>query len=106
MSQFSDAAPDDWVSPGRSTTVDVDGTPIGLANVEGTFVAFTNDCPHQFTPLGGQPLIRGRFIRCPGHGSVFDVTTGQCVVPSQDGWTGTLPTYETRVVDGIVQIRL
>jgi nitrite reductase/ring-hydroxylating ferredoxin subunit len=37
---------------------------------------------------------------------MFDVTTGQCVVPSQDGWRGTLPTYETRTIDGVVQVRL
>jgi nitrite reductase/ring-hydroxylating ferredoxin subunit len=35
---------------------------------------------------------------------MFDVTTGQCVLPSQDGWTGTLPTYNTRVVGDVVQV--
>jgi 3-phenylpropionate/trans-cinnamate dioxygenase ferredoxin component len=106
VSDFIDAAPDDWVAPGRTATVDVDGTPVALANVDGTYCAFANDCPHQATPLGGLPLTRGRFIMCPGHGSMFDVTSGQCVLPSQDGWTGTLGTYETRVVDGVVQVRL
>jgi nitrite reductase/ring-hydroxylating ferredoxin subunit len=106
VSDFIDAAPDDWVEPGRTATVDVDGTAVALANVDGTMCAFANDCPHQATQLGGLPLTRGRFIMCPGHNSMFDVTSGQCVVPSQDGWTGTLQTYETRVVDGVVQVRL
>ena len=106
MSDFIDAAPDDWVAPGRTATVDVKGTPVTLANVDGTMCAFANTCPHQDTPLGGLALTRGRFVMCPGHGSMFDVTSGQSVLPSQDGWTGTLQTYETRVVDGVVQVRL
>lgn len=106
MSEFTDAGPDDIVAPGKTTTVTVDGVTLGLANVDGTFWAFANRCPHQSRALGGGPLARGRFITCPGHGSMFDVTTGQCVVPSRDGWTGELPTYETRTVDGVVQVRL
>jgi nitrite reductase/ring-hydroxylating ferredoxin subunit len=54
--------------------------------------------------LGGLTLQRGRLLRCPEHGSMFDVTTGECVLPSQDGWTGTLPTYHTRVVEEVVQV--
>jgi nitrite reductase/ring-hydroxylating ferredoxin subunit len=37
---------------------------------------------------------------------MFDVITGQCVLPSQDGWSGPLPIYETRVVDDVVQVRI
>ena len=106
MGEYIDAAPTDWVAPGQTATVDVDGTPVALANVDGEFCAFANECPHQSTVLGGRPLSRGRLIQCPEHGSMFDVTTGQCVLPSQDGWTGTLTTYETRVIDDVVQVRL
>ena len=106
MGEFSDAMPTDWVAPGETATVDVDGLPVAVANVDGTFCAFSNQCPHQGTILGGLSLFRGRLIRCPEHGSTFDVTNGQCVLPSDDGWTGTLPTYETRIVDEVVQVRL
>jgi 3-phenylpropionate/trans-cinnamate dioxygenase ferredoxin subunit len=104
--EFVDAMPIDWVAPGETATVDVDGIPVAIANVDGEFHAFTNTCPHQSTPLGGLSLMRGRLIRCPEHGSTFDVTTGQCVLASQDGWSGTLPRYETRVVDDVVQVSL
>lgn len=33
-------------------------------------------------------------------------TTGECVLPSQDGWTGQLRLYRTRVVDDVVQVSL
>jgi 3-phenylpropionate/trans-cinnamate dioxygenase ferredoxin subunit len=106
VSVFEDAKPVDWVPPGETATVDVDGHPVTIANLDGTFCAFAHECPHQGTPLGGLPLLRGRLIRCPEHGSTFDVTTGQCVLPSQDGWTGELPTYETRVEGEVVQVCL
>jgi 3-phenylpropionate/trans-cinnamate dioxygenase ferredoxin subunit len=98
--------PVDWIAPGETATVEVDGRPVAVANVDGTFCAFSHQCPHQATPLGGLPLFRGRLIRCPEHGSVFDVTTGQCVLASQDGWTGELPTYPTRVVGDVVEVAL
>jgi nitrite reductase/ring-hydroxylating ferredoxin subunit len=37
---------------------------------------------------------------------MFDVTTGQCVLPSQNGWSGPLRTFPTRVVDEIVLVAL
>ncbi len=106
MIEFYDAAPADWVAPGETATVDVEGLAVALANVDGTFCAFANECPHQGTPLGGLSLLRGRLIRCPEHGSTFDVTTGECVLASQDGWAGPVRTYETRVVDDVVQVSL
>lgn len=106
MAEFLDAMPTDWVAVGETATVEVDGHPVAIANVDGTFCAFSHECPHQATPLGGLSLQRGRLLRCPEHGSMFDVTTGQCVLPSEDGWTGVLPTYPTRVVGDVVQVSL
>ena len=37
---------------------------------------------------------------------MFDVTTGQCVLPSDDGWSGKLRTYRTEVVDEVVRVSL
>lgn len=103
---FVDAVPIDYLEPGETATVDVDGTPVTIANANGTWCAFESRCPHQGTPLGGLRLVRGVLLSCPEHGSTFDVTTGRCVLPSQDGWSGQLRTYRTRVVDGVVQVSL
>jgi nitrite reductase/ring-hydroxylating ferredoxin subunit len=104
--EFIDAAPTDYLEPGETATVDVDGVPVTLANAGGTWCAFESMCPHQATPLGGIPLTRNVLLRCPEHGSIFDVTTGQCVLPSEDGWSGPLRTYRTQVVDDVVQVSL
>jgi 3-phenylpropionate/trans-cinnamate dioxygenase ferredoxin subunit len=85
MGAFHDAIPTDWLAPGETGTVDVDGRIVAFANAEGVYCAFSPQCPHQATPLGGLPLSRGRLLRCPEHGSMFDVTTGECVLASNDG---------------------
>jgi 3-phenylpropionate/trans-cinnamate dioxygenase ferredoxin subunit len=103
---FIDALPTDWIEPGETATVDVDGRAVAIANVKGEYFAFDNQCPHQATPLGGLPLMRDCLIRCPQHGSVYDVRSGKCVLPSDDGFCGDLPIWPTRVVDAVVQVEL
>ena len=56
---FIDALPADYLEPGETMTVEVEGTPVTLANANGTWCAFEHMCPHQATPLGGLPLMRG-----------------------------------------------
>jgi hypothetical protein len=34
------------------------------------------------------------------------VTTGDCVLPSDDGWTGRLTTFATRRIGDIVEVAL
>jgi 3-phenylpropionate/trans-cinnamate dioxygenase ferredoxin subunit len=104
---FYDAAPVDWIEPGETATVEVDGWPVGIANVDGTFHAFQALCPHQGTRLGGLPLDETCYITCPQHGSRYDVTTGTCVRPSrEDGFNQDLMTYELRIVDDVIQVLL
>ncbi len=104
--EFVDAVPVDYLGAGETATVDVNGVPVTVANADGQWCAYESICPHQSTPLGGVPLTRKSLLRCPEHGTMFDVTTGQCVLRSQDGWTGTLRTYWTRVVEDVVQVSL
>ena len=104
--EFVDVLPADHLAPGETMTVDVDGHPVTVANADGTWCAFESICPHQATPLGGLPLTRKVLLRCPEHGSTFDVRTGECVLASNDGWSGTLRTFRTRVVDDVVQVSL
>ena len=104
--EFIDALPTDYLEPGETATVEVEGIPVTLANANGVWCAFESTCPHQSTPLGGVALMRGVLLRCPEHGSTFDVTTGQCVLPSDEGWSGPLRLYRARVVDDVVQVNL
>jgi 3-phenylpropionate/trans-cinnamate dioxygenase ferredoxin subunit len=102
---FYDAMPADWIKPGETTVVSVDGFPVAIANVDGTFYAFQSLCPHQGTTIGGRPLRDGCIIECPQHSSQYDVTTGACVAPSSlDGFNQDLMTFPVRVVEDVVQV--
>jgi nitrite reductase/ring-hydroxylating ferredoxin subunit len=48
---------------------------IALFNVEGSFYAIENACPHQGGPLA-EGFIEGTTVTCPWHAWCFDVTTG------------------------------
>ena len=42
------------------------------------WVVYPAQCPHQLGPLDKSPILNGT-VRCPWHGYVFDVRTGECV---------------------------
>lgn len=80
--------------PGERRLVELDGIPIGIFNVDGTFHALQSVCPHQLAPLCEGTLTGttaapdvgeyewekdGEVIRCPWHGWEFDITTGESV---------------------------
>jgi nitrite reductase/ring-hydroxylating ferredoxin subunit len=80
------------IPPGSRRIVEVAGRSIGVFNVDGTFHALRNRCPHQGGPLcEGQILAAiaspgpGRYdhrpgdavIRCPWHAWEFDLRTGR-----------------------------
>jgi nitrite reductase/ring-hydroxylating ferredoxin subunit len=56
--------------------VEVERTKVVIANVEGTFYAFNDRCPHMNAPLH-LGTLHGKVIRCALHFSSYDVTTGE-----------------------------
>jgi nitrite reductase/ring-hydroxylating ferredoxin subunit len=80
------------IPPGSRRIVEIAGRSIGVFNVDGTFHALRNRCPHQGGPLcEGQVLAAisspgpGRYdrrpgeavVRCPWHAWEFDLRTGR-----------------------------
>lgn len=83
-----------------------------LANIGGNFYAVTAVCPHMggYLPIG---VLEGNIIKCPVHGSEYDVTTGKLVkdVPYilrilTGGGSNDLKTYDVTVKDETVFIEL
>ncbi len=90
------------VPPGTGRTVEVHGTWIALFNVNGTFYAIDNACPHAGGPLGEGTLRENGVVECPWHGWRFDVTTGQRVGnPNFEA-----PCCAVRIVGETVQVAL
>jgi nitrite reductase (NADH) small subunit len=82
------------IPPGERKIIEVAGRSIGVFNVQGTFYALRNSCPHQLAPLcrghitgttlPSQPgeyiwAREGEIIRCPWHGWEFDITNGESI---------------------------
>ena len=102
MTNFVTVAPVSEIPPGSGRTVEVHGIWIALFNVDGTFYAIDNACPHAGGPLGEGRMRQSGMVECPWHGWRFDVKTGQRVGN---------PNFEVacctvRIVDDEVQIAL
>ena len=66
---------------GGLKTVDVHGTRIAIANVDGTYYAFDEDCTHEQCSLVEYGELSGTTVTCVCHGSEFDVRTGSVLAP-------------------------
>ena len=88
------------VPSGKGTVVTVKGQEIAIFNLQGTFYALDNRCPHQDYPLGMSPIF-DNLVLCIGHAWRFDIKTGECYsVPGV-----CVQTYEVVVEGDEVKIR-
>ena len=83
------------IPPGARKIVTIGSLSIGIFNVDGTFRAYRNVCPHAGAPVcagrvgattAPSPVYEyilcrhGRVLRCPWHGWEFDLETGRQLV--------------------------
>jgi nitrite reductase/ring-hydroxylating ferredoxin subunit len=105
------------IPPGGRKIMEVGGRSIGVFNVNGTFVAVLNVCPHALAPvcLGAVrgttlPSIPGEYrwgregeiLACPWHGWEFDLRTGRALVDTRKR----LRLYPVTVRDDTVYVTL
>ena len=76
----TDVTPSD-IPVGGLTAIDVRGTRIAIANVDGTYYAFDEECTHEQCSLVENGELAGATVTCVCHGSEFDVRTGSVVAP-------------------------
>ena len=119
-------APDEYVvgreadlPPGAHKVVRIRNLEVGVFNVDGTFYALPNMCPHQYGPLcegtvGGAMRCgaetgwrfqwgrNGEILTCPWHGLEFDLKTGECLATK----IHRVRQYPVRVVAGEICVRL
>ncbi|MFR9805289.1 Rieske (2Fe-2S) protein [Pseudonocardia sp. RS010] len=93
------------IPPGTSLVIYPEPEPagIGVFNIDGTFFALRNSCPHMGAPLckgyvsgtteahlDGRkpPLVEsvrdGEILACPWHHWEFDIATGRTIFPSKN----------------------
>ena len=68
------------LTPGKATAVEVEGNRIAVFNVDGTFYAIEDTCPHAGGPLSEGQVDGGKVV-CPWHEAEFDLTTGEVLSP-------------------------
>lgn len=78
MPEFIKAARLLDLPPGGKVLSEIDGRPIALFNVDGSYYAIDDVCTHDGGPLAEGDL-EGCEIRCPRHGARFDVRTGKAL---------------------------
>ncbi|MBM3139161.1 MAG: non-heme iron oxygenase ferredoxin subunit [Chloroflexi bacterium] len=90
----------DDVPPGALYEAELDGEPLLIVNVEGTLYACAALCTHLDGPLS-QGVLTGAVLRCPWHGSTFDVRSGEALGrPAREPLRG----YALRVHAGEIQV--
>lgn len=73
---FVDVATTSELQPGTMKRIDIGGRRLLLANVEGRFYAADDTCTHEDASLSAG-VLEGNLVRCPLHGSRFNVCTGE-----------------------------
>ncbi len=87
---------------GDSLRLEINGLIVTVAKVDGKIYACQEFCTHRFGPLS-EGSFDGLSVRCPWHGSCFDMRTGKVV----EGPAKTeIRAFEVEVRDGQVRIRV
>jgi nitrite reductase/ring-hydroxylating ferredoxin subunit/uncharacterized membrane protein len=90
------------LTDGRPVAVDVRGMKILLVRRGDEILAIHDVCSHRGGPLH-QGEVGPDTVTCPWHGSCFDLRDGEIV---RGPATAPQPSFETRLVDGAVELRV
>jgi len=80
MSTLVEIARTDEIVPGKAKMAEVEGRKIALFNLEGSYWAIDDTCPHRGGPLSEGEVER-EVVTCPWHGSKFNIKTGEGLMP-------------------------
>ena len=101
MPNFVRVAGTNDLKPGENKVVNVNGTDVGLFNVDGEFFAINNTCLHRGGPLG-EGYLEGDVVTCPWHGWRYSVKSGENVMmPSSK-----VKTYQVKVESDDVMVAI
>ena len=101
MQDFVRAADASGIKSGGLLTVEVEGEPVLIANVDGKFYAMGAVCTHEEWDLS-EGSADGHLVTCAGHGAVWDVRTGKAEFdePLEDE-----PLFDVKEEDGQLYVR-
>ena len=88
------------VPPGKAKQAKVGTKTLAIFNVNGSFYAIDDTCPHRGASLA-EGELEGHEVTCPWHAAVFDVTTGAHLSPPAPS---DVACYKVQVVGDQVQV--
>jgi len=100
--EFIEAGKAGELRPGTMKRIDVRGRRILLANVDGRWCAVDDTCTHEEASLS-TGVLKGELVKCPLHGSRFNVCTGKAL---EEPAEANLRTYPVRLEGGRILIGL
>ncbi len=102
MSRFVEIARTDEIAPGKAKMVEVEGRKVALFNLEGSYWAIDDTCPHRGGPLSEGEVER-EVVTCPWHGAKFNIKTCEVLKPpAREG----VKSYEVQVEGSIIMIEV
>ncbi len=90
------------IPPGKMKRVDVEGHRLLVANIDGSFCVTDDTCTHEDASLSTGAL-QGDCVKCPLHGSRFNLRTGEALDEPAEA---PLKTYPVRLEGGAVLVEL
>lgn len=102
MAELTSVAKTQDVIEGEMAVFEVAGERVGVANVDGSFHAFSDICTHQQCSLASGEL-EGKTVTCPCHGSQFDVTSGAVLNPPA---TEPVPVFSVQVEGDEIKVEM
>ena len=98
--QYIAVIQDSALADDTMTCVELDGTDVLLARVDGKLLAVDDICTHEDASLSSG-VLRGDRVRCPLHGSWFCLRTGE---PLDEPADEALQRYYVRVKNGWIEL--
>lgn len=86
------------IKPGDVQCVEFGGERVAIFNVDGTYYAISDACPHAGGPLSEGYVEDGKVV-CPWHGWCFDLDPTKCEPPSD-----MVCRYRVHVENGSIQL--
>lgn len=99
---FIEAGKTDELAPGAMMRLELMGRRILLANVNGRYYATDDTCTHEEASLSSG-FLKGPLVKCPLHGSRFNVCTGKVL---EEPAEADLRTYPVRLEGGRILVAL
>ena len=90
------------IAPGKMMCVETGDMRILLANVDGKILAVDDMCTHEDASLS-TGCLKGEYVKCPLHGSRFNLRTGQAM---EEPAEAPLRTYPVKIEDDDILVSL